>query len=259
MLSLLLLLLISSHLFSSLLFSSLLLLFFLHGTIVICIIGGGAATSGALQLRSSSSGSASGDGTTTATTTMRLSGSLERRHHRGKSTVSGSTPPSGAPALSRRSLTRHHQHGKGEGSVGLASPSDGDSLTLLNPFRQAARHERAKIDDVGRWGHLFAAGARPQRLHRPNWKSMCEPAFLPLTATRRFSPSELQSTVFATYHHTTECVPSSRAHTRVSAATTASPSAFAAVKGGGVVAARGGAHGAAPRTALGGSGGRAGR
>ena len=39
---------------------------------------------------------------------------------------------------------------------------------------------------------------------------MCEPALLPLTASRRFSPSELQKKEFATYHHTTECVPASR-------------------------------------------------
>lgn len=66
---------------------------------------------------------------------------------------------------------------------------------VLNPFRQEDEDEvlAKRTHNRRRWSHVFPLGEAEFKKHAgPNWKSLCQPAILPMTIDFHPDPSELQ-------------------------------------------------------------------
>jgi len=66
---------------------------------------------------------------------------------------------------------------------------------VLNPFRQEDEDEvlAKRTHNRRRWSHVFPLGEAEFKRHAgPNWKSLCQPAILPITIDFHPSPQELQ-------------------------------------------------------------------
>lgn len=66
---------------------------------------------------------------------------------------------------------------------------------VLNPFRQEDEDEvlAKRTHNRRRWSHVFPLGEAEFKKHAgPNWKSLCQPAILPMTIDFHPEPSELE-------------------------------------------------------------------
>lgn len=66
---------------------------------------------------------------------------------------------------------------------------------VLNPFRQEDEDEvlAKRTHNRRRWSHVFPLGEAEFKKHAgPNWKSLCQPAILPMTIDFHPDPAELQ-------------------------------------------------------------------
>lgn len=68
-------------------------------------------------------------------------------------------------------------------------------MWVLNPFRQEDEDEvlAKRTHNRRRWSHVFPLGEAEFKKHAgPNWKSLCQPAILPMTIDFHPDPAELQ-------------------------------------------------------------------
>uniref|UniRef100_A0A6V2K027 DEPDC5 C-terminal domain-containing protein n=4 Tax=Ditylum brightwellii TaxID=49249 RepID=A0A6V2K027_9STRA len=106
----------------------------------------------------------------------------------------------------------HHHHGQGQkGKKKKTKKKKGHRMTppkggvsphpsrrkawwVLNPFRQADEEEvlAKRTHNRRRWSHVFPTGEVEFKRHAgPNWKSLCQPAVLPITIDFHPSPQEI--------------------------------------------------------------------
>lgn len=100
------------------------------------------------------------------------------RHHRKIS-------PKRVKSKKEHGQKRHHNH----------SHRHRRKPWVLNPFRQEDEDEvlAKRTHNRRRWSHVFPLGESEFKRHAgPNWKSLCQPACLPMTIDFHPSPKELE-------------------------------------------------------------------